>query len=204
MTHSHKYYRGGQGLRPMTSTLILNGLLPEGMNAISNSPLRRKQMDAPIDNGTFIKPLKQCFMRNPRLMPGTRVMLALLSGWSGHGRAIETTMFRIGKQLGRSRRQIFRYLQDAVEEGYILYSRTKNKLGYITGIKIWINLGAVRHSYDVYIDRKCTEYRRNQGVTLPTHNNLNSNLFNQIDEKIEAALSSFAQRIGYNYPDIHT
>lgn len=188
----------------MTSTLILNGLLPEGIYSTSDSQLRRKQLGAPVDNGTFIKPLKQCFVRNPRLMPGTRIMLAILSGWSGHGRAIETTMCSIGKQLSRSRRQIFRYLKDAAEEGYILYSRTKNRLGYITGIKIWLNLAALRHEYDHYKHHKQAEYRRNQAVTQKAHINSNYLLIDQIDEGIDATLRSFAHSLGYNYPDGHT
>ena len=73
-------------------------------------------------------------------------MLSLIAGWAGTRTpaVIETTQGILGKHLGRSTRQIYRYLQDAMEEGYLLYSYTSNRLGYITGIKIWLNFSAIR------------------------------------------------------------
>ena len=105
---------------------------------------KRKNMVAPVDKGTFIKPIKQSFIKNPRTMPMTRIMLTLLAGWAGQGGCIKTTTGVIGKHLNRCRRQVFRYLQDAVEEGYITYTRTKDRMGYYTGIRIWLNFAAIR------------------------------------------------------------
>ena len=106
--------------------------------------LKRYALDAPIDNGTFILPMKQCFMKDARLMPGTRVMLALLSGWGGAGGPIETTQGIIGKHLSRSISQIRRYIHDAARLGYLRYSYTKNRLGMITGIKVMLSFSLLR------------------------------------------------------------
>ena len=64
---------------------------------------KRKQLEAPRDNGLFVKPLKQSFLTNPRLMPGTRIVLAMLAGWAGHGDPIETTLGIVGKHIGARR-----------------------------------------------------------------------------------------------------
>lgn len=171
-----------------------------GGQGASSSPLKRKTLEAPYDNGTFIKPIKQSFIRNPRLSPGCKIMLALLAGWAGQQTTIKTTMASIGKQISRSRRQVFRYLQDAVEEGLVLYSKTQNRMGYITGIKIWLNFGAIRHTYDRYLSRKRAEYRKNQDVTHKANINPNS-IFNiQTDEEMTSVLARFAQKTGLDYP----
>ena len=49
-------------------------------------------------------------------MPGTLRMLALLAGWAGHGAPLDTNLSVIGKHLGRSARQVQRYLKDAAEK----------------------------------------------------------------------------------------
>ena len=108
-----------------------------------DQPLR-KSMIAPTDNGSFVKPIKQSFIRNPRLSPMTRVLLTLLSGWSGSGEPITTTTGILGKHITRSRRTVFSLLKDAVEEGYLTYVRTKCRLGKYTGIKIYLNFAAIR------------------------------------------------------------
>ncbi len=77
-------------------------------------------------------------------MPGTRCMLAMLAGWAGQGAPLELTESTIAKHLGRSIRQVYRYLQDAVREGYLRYYYTKNRLGMITGIKVWLTFDLIR------------------------------------------------------------
>ncbi|UUO04999.1 hypothetical protein M4951_16595 [Blastopirellula sp. J2-11] len=111
---------------------------------LRNAP-QRKSLACPSDRGTFIRPLKQCFIRNPRLMPMTRLALSLLAGWAGHGGLIQTTIGIIARHLRRSRRQVFRYLRDAAEEGYLYYSKTKDRIGRYTGISIRLNFSAIRH-----------------------------------------------------------
>lgn len=105
---------------------------------------QRKQKPLAECNNSFVKPIKQSFVRNARLMPMTRCMVLLLVGWSGHEQAIETTIGTIAKKLGRSTRQVHRYLRDAIEEGYLFYSRTKDRQGYYTGVKIFLNFGALK------------------------------------------------------------
>ena len=106
----------------------------------------RKFTQRPEDNGSFILPLKQSFMKNARLMPGTRCMIALLVGWAGKGRDLSITQATLAKHLGRSVRQVYRYLKDAAEEGYLTYNYTKNRIGMITGIKIFLSFSLLRPS----------------------------------------------------------
>ncbi len=106
-------------------------------------PMRKSLELAPSSNA-FVKPVKQDFVRNARLMPGTRCMVLMLLGWAGQEQPIETTIGIIAKKLGRSARQVHRYLQDAIEEGYLFYSRTKDRMGYYTGIKVHLNFSALK------------------------------------------------------------
>lgn len=105
---------------------------------------RRLFLQAPEDNGTFVLPIKQCFIRNARLMPGTRCMLTLLAGWAGRGGALELTETTIARHIGRSVRQVYRYLKDAAREGYLRYGYTKCRLGMITGLRIWLTFDLIR------------------------------------------------------------
>jgi len=47
---------------------------------------RRYFFQRPEDKGSYVLPLRQSFIKDARLMPGTRIMLALLVGWAGTGR----------------------------------------------------------------------------------------------------------------------
>src|SRR4029077_7364588 len=78
------------------------------------------------------------------LMPGTRIMLALLTGWAGKGGTLPLTERAIAKHLQRSVRQVFRYLQDAAREGYLRYAYTKSRMGMITGLKIYLSFPLLR------------------------------------------------------------
>lgn len=132
---------------PLGLTSTLMEYKPYFMKDIDPSKPKRKSMIAPFDNNTFVKPIKQCFVRNPRLMPMTKMMLTLLSGWAGKGGSISTTTGAIGRNLSRCRRQVFRYLQDAREEGFLSYTRRKDRMGRYIGIKIWLNFAAIRHDF---------------------------------------------------------
>ena len=105
---------------------------------------RRYFKQRPEDNGMFILPLKQSFIKDARLMPGTRCMLAMLAGWAGKGAPLELTEGTIANHIGRSVRQVYRYLQDAMREGYLRYYYTKNRFGMITGIKVWLTFDLIR------------------------------------------------------------
>ncbi|HMG15957.1 MAG TPA: hypothetical protein VK590_10955 [Saprospiraceae bacterium] len=137
--------RRAGGFTPLALTNLIRGSKPFAEMCLTEGLPFRKHLEPPIDIKTFIKPLKQSFMRNPRLMPGSRVMIAVLAGWGGQGGSIETTMSIIGRNIGRSSRQVFRYLKDAKEEGYLTYSRTKDRMGYYVGIRIWLNFTALFH-----------------------------------------------------------
>jgi len=77
-------------------------------------------------------------------MPGTRIMLALLTGWAGTGRPIELTQGTIAKHLRRSVKQVARYLRDARREGYLRYEYRKSRLGMITGLIIHLSFDLLR------------------------------------------------------------
>lgn len=104
---------------------------------------RRKQRMRPEASRTFVKPLRQSLFQDARLMPGSVRLIALLAGWAGHGRAIETNLGTLARHLGRSVRQVQRYLQDAMEEGYLRVTRTANRMGMITGLRIAVNRASV-------------------------------------------------------------
>jgi hypothetical protein len=111
---------------------------------ITDLPRRYFFQRPAADKGSYVLPLRQSFIKDARLMPGTRIMLALLVGWAGTGRPLETTQPTLAKHLQRSVRQVFRYLKDAAREGYLRYAYTKNRLGMITGLKIYLSFPLMR------------------------------------------------------------
>ena len=159
---------------------------------------KRKSLDKSLDNGTFVLPLKQSFIRDARIMPGTMRMLALLAGWVGKGdrAVIDTTKGILGKHLGRGVRQIYRYLQDAMEEGYLLYACTKNRLGYITGIKIWLNTGPIRKTSNT----KTSKNPRNLDRTQRADTNEKYILNKGKDPDLWKRLERLAHTAGFKMP----
>lgn len=140
-------------------------------------------LQRPVDTGTFILPLKQSFIKDARLMPGTRIMLALLAGWAGQGGALELTKGTIAKHIGRSTRQIFRYVQDAAREGYLRYSYTKNRLGMITGMKVWLSFTFLQAD-----TKKMPKKPENPAVTHPSSINKNHKYIEKKDKILEINL----------------
>lgn len=131
-------------MKHLSTIAAVQALQPFCMPLQSEGP-RRKQLRAPRDDGLFVKPLKQSFLKNPRLMPGTRIVLSMLAGWAGRGGPIETTLGIIAKHVGRSARQVQRYLKDAMEEGYLRTSYVKDRVGRITGLRIRLTRLAIFH-----------------------------------------------------------
>lgn len=194
----HQYFnpqkRAG-GFQALAMTAPIRSLIPYTQRA--HHITGRKSRTAPTDSGTFVKPVKQCFIKNSRLMPMTRLMLTLLSGWSGDGSPISTTIGIIAKHLDKSRRQVIRYLKDAIEEGYLYYSRTKCRRGLYTGIKIRLNLGAIRHYYKNKLTNKRAESPRIPDVTPKADTKYNSYLSINKDEALWKQLLQFGDKLGY-------
>ncbi len=119
--------------------------LPYPPLAFDDGPgaLRRKGLRRPPTSTTFVRPLRQSFIKDARLAPGATRMLCLLAGWGGRGDPIDTTLGIIGRHLQRSPRQIQRYLRDAAEEGYLVWSKVTNRLGYVVGLRIRLNGAAL-------------------------------------------------------------
>lgn len=168
MHHSHTFPKlskplvtaqgGTNAFKRLMNTSTLMQYSPHFQAFINPDEPLRKSMVAPSDNGSFCKPIKQSFIRNPRLSPMTRILLTMLSGWAGSGEPITTTTGILGKHISRSRRTVYNLLQDAVEEGYLTYVRTKCRLGKYTGIKIYLNFAAIR--FTQFTKKKKTQENR--------------------------------------------
>ena len=178
----------------MTSPLM--ALLPYTEQEGDLSKPRRKRMSVPCDNDTFVKPVKQSFVKNPRLMPMTRLMLTLISGWAGDGKPIETTTGVIAKHLRRSRRQVFRYLHDAVEEGYLFYTRTKDRVGRYTGIRIKLNIPAIRFT-KFKKQKKVRKTAEPLAMTFKSEINTKHIYNKEKEDKTWKALLNFGETLGY-------
>lgn len=191
----------GLGLAPLIETQTLMRYKPHYMAEIDPSKPKRKSLVAPDDRGTFVKPIKQSFVKNPRLMPMSKIMLTLLAGWAGQGTAIKTTIGIIGKHLSRCRRQVFRYLQDAMEEGYLTYTRTKDRIGRYTGIKIRLNFGAIIFSHRKKRSSLKASTPRNSAEILDvTHTSETNNKYilnTKQDNELWAKLTQLAHNLGY-------
>lgn len=152
---------------------------------------RRHFLQRPPDNGTYVLPVKQSFIKDARLMPGTRIMLALLTGWAGRGEPLQTTEGSIAKHLRRSVRQVYRYLQDAAREGYLRYAYTKNRMGLITGLKIYLSFPLLRPN----LKRKPRQNPAIPARTLPSDTNTLIKDSYLIDAKMGASLDRLWQTI---------
>ena len=176
-----------------TSLSNLLAMMPSELQAEigqgANVP-KRHFYQRPEDKGSFILPLKQSFVKDARLMPGTRCLLALLVGWAGKDRDLRTTQGVLGKHIGRSVRQIYRYLKDAAREGYLTYNYTKNRIGAITGIKIFLSFDLLRPNL-----KKKPKNGENQARTqLSDTNTLLKDSYNK-DVELEKRLDRFRRLI---------
>ena len=110
-------------------------------------PKRFYKQPPPI-NGAYTPTLKQDFLRNPRMSSGVKVMLSLLVGLDAQEKNDITTIGAISKYIGVSYSTAQRYLKEAVELGYLFYSRTKCRMGLYTGIKLYLSFSYIKHKYD--------------------------------------------------------
>lgn len=155
-------------------------------------PNSRNRAVEPYDNGAFIRPLKQSFIKNKRIMHSTARLIALLSGWSGYGQPIETTQGILAKHMSMSVRQIQRMINDAIREGYLRMAYTKNRIGMITGIKLYLRFQKIRKP-------KNEEIRRNLGTTMASYTNGNNSFYKK-DNEVDERLRSLASSMGVVYP----
>ena len=130
-------------------------------------------------------------MKNRRIMHSTARLIALLSGWSGYGQPIETTQGILAKHMNMSVRQIQRMLNDAIREGYLRMGYTKNRLGMITGIKLFLRFERIRKP-------KNAKIRRSLGTTMAAYTNRNKFIYKK-DDELEASLARLAARLGFEY-----
>ncbi|MCP5006731.1 MAG: hypothetical protein GY941_22720 [Planctomycetes bacterium] len=173
---------------------ISNTVLPSraGERNFGYVPPSRAKAIEPVDNGTFILPMKQCFMKNRRIMDSTARMVSLLAGWAGQGIAIDTTQGIIAKHIGKSVRQVRRMLLDAWREGYLTYSYTKNRIGLITGIKVFLRFTRI-------LKEKTVKTRRNPVRPLTSDTNRNIYINKRNDSEVGDRLRRMAKNIGLQY-----
>jgi hypothetical protein len=187
-------------MKHISRTASLWALQPYTPASASRDAPRRRSLACPEDRGLFVRPIKQSFVRNARLMPGTRIALTLLAGWAGQGGPIETTTSILARHLGRSRRQAFRYLQDAAGEGYLRYAKTKDRIGRYTGIRIWLNFKAICHqrrSRDKHIHPKSPD---SLAVTLTTETKPTDSYFLKGDPEFDRRIAEICRRNGFDPP----
>lgn len=165
----------------------------QGTKRFDPVPLKRLQAQRPEDNGTFILPMQQAFIKDQRIMDSTVRLISLLCGWAGNHQPIETTQGILAKHIGKSVRQIQRILNDAWRAGYLTYSYTKSRIGMITGIRIHLNYSLIRKS------KNGTQKRRTSATPLTTDTNRNSFIYKK-DDALEQRLRSLSKTLGIEYP----
>jgi hypothetical protein len=77
-------------------------------------------------------------------MPGTRCFLALLTGWAGTGRPLEVTEDDDSQTSAPVRAPDLPLSGGRAARGYLRYAYTKNRMGMITGLKIYLNFWLLR------------------------------------------------------------
>ncbi len=125
-------------------------------------------------------------------MDSTARMVSLLAGWAGQGIAIETTQGIIARHIGKSVRQVRRMLLDAWREGYLTYSYTKNRIGMITGIKVFLRFPRI-------LKEKHVKTRRNPVRPLTSDTNRNINIYRKKDDGVGERLRQMALNMGLEY-----
>ncbi len=149
-----------------------------GASIIGQGTLKRHSnpMPMPKEFDPYVLPVKQDFVKDARLMPGTRLMLMLISGWAGQGSAIETTLATLGKHLCKSVSQIRRYVKDAKAFGYLSAGYTKSRIGYITGLRLKLRFEMIRpKQLKKTAENKGLKPKTQRSCALPYRNNTNRN-----------------------------
>lgn len=187
--------------KPLSSVSAIQQFKPfQDKPKIKYQP-KRKRLEAPADDGTFILPMKQSFMKNPRLGHGTKIMLSILLGLNGAGGVLKITTGTIGKMMNRTRRTIYSYIQEAVEEGYLTYSKLKSRIGYYIGLKIYLNRMALMKSKNKPSneEKPLTLPKTAESSDVQFSSEINRNINNTIkdDKELMEKLTSFALEIGY-------
>ena len=184
-------------MKHLSTTL---SMLPYYVPADSVSPLKRKSNIRPSSDGTYVLPIRQSLIKDARMSPGTTRMIVLLAGWSGGGRPIETTLGIVGKHLGRSARQVQRYLRDAAEEGYLYFKKVVNRLGYVIGLRIILCKAAIfappRPRSFAKEGTKHVVSRRDPATTDRSDTNENTYIFLGTDDPLSQKLTSLGCAMG--------
>jgi len=179
--------------------------VPASFDEMACNGPKRKSLIRPPTSGHFVLPVRQSFVMDARIMPGTTRMLTLLAGWGGDGRSIDTTLGALGRKLSRSPRQIQRYLRDAAEEGYVYFRQITNRMGYVIGLRITLCKAAIfapttkkprSEAQDPCEGLHSPNVRRNQATT--EESDINKNIYIKLESKdpLDAKLASLGSAMG--------
>ena len=179
--------------------------VPAEFDARARRGPKRKSLVRPPTTARFVLPIRQSFVMDARLMPGTTRMLTLLAGWGGNGRPIDTNLSSIAKNLGRSARQVQRYLSDAAEEGYLHTRKITNRFGYVIGLRIILCKSAIfapkknkpaSASMQSWRGQTRSEGRRKQGATQESDINENTYIYLDPQDPLDKKLVSIGRNLG--------
>lgn len=175
--------------------------VPPNLDELARTGPKRKSCERPPSGWKFILPLRQSLMMDSRIAPGTTRMIALLAGWSGGGRPVDTTLGIIGKHLGRSSRQVQRYLRDAAEEGYLYFRKVTNRMGYVIGLRIVLCKAAIFSKSKKQASPRSDKSlggvsRRNQATTQESDTNKNILINTLSPDPFERRLIQICSRNG--------
>ena len=182
-----------QHIRKTIYPALYHSGLIGGKRRFDPVPLIRSRAVEPEDKGLFVKPIKQSFIKNRRIMDSTARLIALITGWAGQGAPIQTTQGILAKHIGKSVRQVQRMLNDAWREGYLTYNYTKSRAtGMITGIQIFMRFERILKAPNY------TKSRTNPATTKTSDTNRNHIKYIK-DEALEDRLKRFAKVAGMDY-----
>ena len=179
--------------------------VPPGFDEMAFHGPKRKSLARPPTTKRFVLPVRQSFVMDARLMPGTTRLLMLLAGWGGSGRPIDTTLGALGRNLSRSSRQIQRYLRDAAEEGYLYFRKITNRFGYVVGLRISLCKSAIfaatkeepqTQEQRRWKDDYAAARHRKQATTQESHINKNIYIYLDTNDSLDKKLASLGDSLG--------
>ena len=179
--------------------------VPPSFDEMASHGPKRKSLIRPPTSERFVLPVRQSFVMDARLMPGTTRLLMLLAGWGGSGRPIDTTLGALGRNLSRSTRQIQRYLRDAAEEGYLYFRQITNRFGYVVGLRISLCRSAIfapkkspqqTQEQLLWRDEYGAAKRKDQATTQESDINKNIYIYLDTDDPLDKKLASLGDGLG--------
>ena len=163
----------------------------------------RLSLRAPAATQTYLLPVKESVIDDPRLSRGTLRFLLKLWRWSqGKSSTVRTTLGIVARQLGVSTRQVRRYHHDAAELGYILQIGHRfGRDGMIVGMFYSLNLALFKPDLAYWRRRPQEQTGRNPVRTEPAAIDTIFSKSNPLERGLGAALSRLELAMGIPPPE---